>query len=373
MHLPRRTRLLSSATPLLTAGLALGAVVACAAGPVQEPELRLQAAVIDEFRAGETYTGSFADPTVMRVGDQYVSAGTTVANLNLPVMTSDDLERWTPRPALGNYRTYTDWRGYNDAMPIKAPWAATAHVRDRVPLMSQWAPSLAQVGDHYVAAYSAAVDLSPRKSCIGLATSDTPLGVYQAAGPDPVTCFDASPKGAIDPDIFVRPDNQRPFLLWKNEGIPQVQGPRLMTRRLTLNEGTAFGRRSKPFTLLANDQPWEAGVVENPSMISYGGRYYLFYSANYWRTADYAIGYAICETPRGPCRKPSSKPLLAKGGGIAGPGGADAVIDENGQLRLLYAAWEEGKVGPEGGNPRLLHVATVAADQNGRLRVTDRG
>ena len=33
------------------------------------------------------------------------------------------------------------------------------------------------------------------------------------------------------------------------------------------------------------------------------GQIILFYSANAWATADYAIGYATCEAPTGPCTK----------------------------------------------------------------------
>ena len=45
-------------------------------------------------------------------------------------------------------------------------------------------------------------------------------------------------------------------------------------------------------------------------MIRYAGRYYLFYSGAGYANSSYATGYAICDTPLGPCRRVSDRPLL---------------------------------------------------------------
>lgn len=328
------------------------------------------ARMTEPFRAGIAYSGSFPDPTILRVGDQYVAASTTIASLNLPMMTSSDLVRWMPRPALPDYRRFTSWRGYNESMPFKPAWAATTRRRDKVLLMSQWAPSLEKIGDHYVAAFSAAVRLTPRHSCIGLATSAQPLGLYQPVGTEPLVCYRESPLGAIDPELFIDPATQLPYLLWKNEGIPGVHSPRLMIRQLNPT-GTAFADGSQPVMLATRDQAWEGGVVENPSMVFFRGRYYLLYSGNAWMSDRYATGYATCAGPLGPCRKRVSTPLLASGGGSVGPGGADAFVDAEGRLRMVYAAWKAGRVGGDGA--RHLHVATLWAGPKGFLRVTARG
>jgi hypothetical protein len=144
----------------------------------------------------------------------------------------------------------------------------------------------------------------------------------------------------------------------------------LMSRRLK-GTGVGFKRRSEPRVLATRDQGWEGSVVENPSMIRYADRYYLFYSGNAWASGDYATGYAVCEGPQGPCTKPMDEPLLASAGRIAGPGGADAFVDLDGRLRLAYAAWREGEVGPAVGT-RRLRVATLSAAGSGRLTVVDR-
>ncbi len=45
----------------------------------------------------QPYRGDFPDPTVLRVGRVYYAYSTTIAGLNLPVMTSRDLVHWRAR------------------------------------------------------------------------------------------------------------------------------------------------------------------------------------------------------------------------------------------------------------------------------------
>lgn len=143
-----------------------------------------------------------------------------------------------------------------------------------------------------------------------------------------------------------------------------------MSQQLT-PDGTAFAPGTTPVALLTRSQAWEGAVVENPSMVRFAQRYWLLYSGNDWRGRRYAVGYATCTGPLGPCTKPTSSPLLAAGNGIAGPGGADAFRAKDGTLRLAYAAWDAGRVG--GSHPRRLHVARLAVTDAGRLKVAVRG
>lgn len=106
-------------------------------------------------------------------------------------------------------------------------------------------------------------------------------------------------------------------------------------------------------------------------MVVHGGRYYLFYSGNAWRSASYGTGYAICEKAQGPCVKPRSRPLLDSDAEVAGPGGADAFVGPSGRLRLMYAAWDAGRVGVTTPYARRMHIATVSAGPRGRLRVEE--
>jgi beta-xylosidase len=88
--------------------------------------------------------------------------------------------------------------------------------------------------------------------------------------------------------------------------------------------------------------PWEGrdgyATVENPFVLEHEGLYYLLYSANDWRTADYAMGYAVGPSPTGPFVKAGGAPLLARAPGVGGPGGGSVVIGPSGGLWLVYHA-----------------------------------
>ena len=73
--------------------------------------------------------------------------------------------------------------------------------------------------------------------------------------------------------------------------------------------------------------------------------YYLFYSGGQWNTANYAIGYAVCTGPLGPCHKPIDHPWLGSNFTAQGPGGQEFFTDQSGQLWMVLHAWVSGKVG----------------------------
>ncbi len=359
-HKPRTAGLLAAV--LLVSGLA-----ATALGP------SAHAAVgSDDFRASQVYRGDFPDPSVIRVGATYYAFSTNTGGKLLPAMTSTDLRTWRAR-----YSNTGKW-WQNDALDAAPGWAKKhyAHGKWRV---STWAPSVARIGGRYVAAYVAPVRLKPKKMCITLAYDDKPLGLYRDTSKRPFVCR-GDQQGSIDPDLFVDPHGTA-WLLWKNEGIPHHAPTRIWVRRLN-SRATAFAPGSTNHLLLTTARPWEGNLVENPSMVTYHGYTYLFYSANRYSSANYAIGYAICHSPRGPCHRLTKNALLAKGGRVDGPGGPDAFVGKSGALRMAYAAWDRGHVGyPKtarcrsshyGCNQRRLHVAALGV-HHGRLSVLDRG
>lgn len=91
----------------------------------------------------------------------------------------------------------------------------------------------------------------------------------------------------------------------------------------------------------------------------HNGKYYLIYSANWWESASYGIGYALCDTPSGPCRKPQDKPIITSVGDTAGPGGASFFTDQSNQLWMAYHAWIEPNVGYAASGQRRLYLGVV--------------
>ncbi len=74
-----------------------------------------------------------------------------------------------------------------------------------------------------------------------------------------------------------------------------------------------------------------------------GDLHYLFYAANDYTTARYAIGYAVAESPLGPYRK-APAPLLVTdlAAGLVGPGGPHVVVGPDGGPWLLFHSWAPG-------------------------------
>jgi beta-xylosidase len=79
-------------------------------------------------------------------------------------------------------------------------------------------------------------------------------------------------------------------------------------------------------------------VVEAPQLWREDGRLYLFYSANAFDGDLYAVGYATCETPLGPCRDAPGNPILKSACAASGPGHQTLVRDGD-ETWMLYHAW----------------------------------
>jgi beta-xylosidase len=361
--------------PVAALGLILGMVLTSV--PVSARTSTPAPVGSDRFVPKRNYSGDFPDPDVLRVGKKWFAYATTIANLNLPVMSSPNLIRWKARKK-SNRKT-------NDAMPITGAWAEKKRAGGRW-VSSTWAPSVARVGKRYVLAYSSPVAVQPtgpgviKKYCISLAYSKRPMGPFVDRRSAPLVC--PADRGAIDADLFIDP-NGAPWLYWKTEqnpwfGFPaQIYGQRLNAR------ANGFAPGSAPVFLLQTQEPWEGILIENPSMVHYAGRYYLFFSGGSYANPTYATGYAICETQTGPCVRASNSPILTSGAGVDGPGGGSAFVDRGGRLRLAYAAWKQGNFGypktaaclrtPAGCAQRHLHVATLAVQPDGNLGVVSRG
>ena len=143
---------------------------------------------------------------------------------------------------------------------------------------------------------------------MAVAAGDEPVGPFVDRSITPLIC-DADPGGSFDPQPFVDSDG-RPYLLWKSEGGLGGVPSRIWVRELRA-DGLSFVEGTTAVVLLAPSEGWEGDIVENPSMIRWHGQLWLLYSANAWRSRDYATGYARCRSVLGPCNK-SPNPLLAR-------------------------------------------------------------
>lgn len=263
------------------------------------------------------YDDDFPDPFVLRVGDAYYAYSTNVRSNNVPVLKSANLAQW---------------ERVGDAMPLLPKWAASG-------LGLTWAPSVIQRGDTFVL-YFTARDLKSGRQCIGRAVSDQPAGKFTDDSSGPFVC-QVDIGGSIDASPFLDDDGKL-YLLWKNDGNCCGRFVALWVQPLSDDGLTLLG---EPKEVLRYDQRWEIPLIEAPAMLKRDGAYYLFYSGNWYESDDYAVGYAVCQSVTGPCRKPLDKPIFAQAGDVAGPGGQEFFTDRDGDLWMAYHAWDAGSVG----------------------------
>lgn len=277
------------------------------------------------------YPNDFPDPFILPVADGYFAYSTNVGNVNVPTLhLSAD---------------FATWEGRGDALPQLPAWAAANQ-------SLTWAPAVLPRGESYVLYYTARYRAVGRQ-CIGRAISSDPDSPFADDSTAPLVC-QVELGGSIDPSPFVDGDGQA-YLLWKNDGNCCNRPVGLWIQPLSADGLTLTG---EPVELLRRDQLWESPLIEAPDMVEYADRYYLFYSGNWWESAEYSVSYAICETVTGPCVKPQKKPLFVYQRPVLGPGGQELFHDQDGQWWMAYHAWTAPNVGYPAGE-RSLRIEPV--------------
>ena len=294
------------------------------------------------FQPDTAYGDNFPDPFVFYDGatGKYYAYATNTGGPLLPVMVSDDLVTWTARSAYSP-NPYNGDPFFNDAMPaiptyVTVDWVDTYHGRNMSEIQ---APGVARFGSTYVAYLTLRCPVPGGfRRCIGVATAASPIGPFTPDNSGPLVRDDAA-GGVIDPSPFTDPATGKTYLLWKTEGVPGTP-TRLWSRELNA-AGTGFAGGSATNLLLQTTEPsWQGSVIENPAMVAKDGWYYLVYSGNFWYSKDYAVGYAVCWGPAGPCFDQSpGAPWVGNRFDRIGRGGATPFLDAGGNLQLAYHAW----------------------------------
>jgi len=286
-------------------------------------------------------SSDFPDPDVLFYDGTYYGFATQnfSASVNIQTATSPNGIDWT--------ETATD------ALPALPSWAQPD---EQYPYKNTWAPSVAyDAVDQEFVMYYAATDVATGDQCIGMALATQPLGPYIDNSTSPAVCqFDDG--GSIDPDIFIGSGGNA-TLVWKNDGNHTGQATAIWAAPLApdLQSLTAG-----PVAILADDQTWQAGIVEGPDMADINGVDLLFYAGNDEGTANYGIGYAICpDGPLEPCDDSSQNPILTTAPGMSGPGGPSVFTSQSGQTLLAFAAWSGTTIGYMAGGSRPMYLAAL--------------
>jgi len=179
--------------------------------------------------------------------------------------------------------------------------------------------------------------------------------------------------GNIDPTIAIDHSSGSVYLVWKVDGnghVPPV--PTLILAQELVYTSETYSLVGDIFTLIQETLPWEGALVEAPWIIYVDQGavsmpyYYLFYSANAYYNASYAVGVARAPSLLGPYEK-SLEPIVHSNDYWVGPGHCSVVPAPSyagesetytgTDLVMIYHSWQANGVG--GDNPRMLLMDAV--------------
>jgi len=263
------------------------------------------------FANKNTQVKQCADPFILKykgVYYLYCTADTYLTDLGIPVYKSKDLVNWEGPCGKGPHglALYKD-----DVWGENRFWGGDVLEKNGKFYM------YATVEEHLV-----------------VAVSRSPLGPFKQKIKKPMH---KSPK-EIDCSVFVD-DNGKAYIYFiRLDGGNKVYVAELSKDMLSMKEKTI------KFCLESEDGTWERGpnkprafVTEGAYTFKHNGYYYLTYTANHFRSKDYAIGYATSKKPTGPWKKYKGNPILSATEKVHGPGNGMFIFSpDRSEMFLAY-------------------------------------
>ncbi len=183
-----------------------------------------------------------------------------------------------------------------------------------------WAPEITVKDGKFYMAYSA-------EEHMAVAVSDSPLGPFKQKKKQWL-----SERQGIDGHIFIDDDGQVYFYYVRFDNGNKINVARMSKDLLSIDESTEK-------LLIQAEDPWETIdclVTEGPFVLKHNGLYYLTYSANHTRCKDYAVGYAVSDSPWGPFVKYKNNPILHKNDEVTGTGHHSFACLDDGRILCSY-------------------------------------
>lgn len=259
-----------------------------------------------------------------------------------------------------------------------------------------WAPEVYEKDGRYYMFYSADWRDNPAGELenfrIGVAVSDSPEGPFRDISDRPL--FDPG-YPVIDANVLAD-DDGRYYLYYsrccykhpvESEISEWARGQGLFDE---IEESWIYGVELSPDFSSVTGEPvlllrppvtmddvqaeWESRSVthkeanrrwtEGSFLIKEDGRYYMMYSANFFGGANYAVGYAVSDSPLGPYVKSGSNPVLSRKGLVTGTGHNSVTWSRDGkEMFCVYHGRTEAT-----GNDRVVFIDRMHI-RDGRLSV----
>jgi GH43 family beta-xylosidase len=256
-----------------------------------------------------------ADPTVFLDKGNYYLYGTS-SNRGFQAYVSKDLVSWS------------EPKGVEGAMVLRKGEAFGNG--------GFWAPQVFKHKGIYYMAYTA-------DEQIAIAISSSPLGPFKQKV---LKSLSGSGK-QIDPFIYF--DANGKVYLYH---VKLQNGNRIFVTEMKPDLSDVILGSEKE--CISGTENWENTehtgwpVTEGPTVVKHNNLYYLIYSANDFRSKDYAVGYATSNAPTGPWKKYAGNPIISRSKlGMNGSGHGDLFVDKSGKLKyVLHVHNSQDKVSP---------------------------
>jgi Glycosyl hydrolases family 43 len=309
-----RSLVIAAAVVLVAAGMAANSATKPASASSRIPAFPRVGPVqqVNDNDVGDPFILPVATKSGGRPITTYFLFWTTDWQSNVPAATSTDLVHWTPAP---------------DAFPVLPKWAQPSRTMT-------WSPTVAAVKGRYLL-YVTTEEASSGLQCISLATAAHAAGPYVDRSSQPFVC-QRNLGGSIDPSV-IKDASGHLHLIWKNDGNCCQQPTAIWEQNLSPDGMHLLGA---PVRLLSATLAWQQGNIESPAMLAAatGHGFWLFYSGNMWRNADYATGLAYCTSVQGPCQETSQQPFLASTDQLRTPSSVDTFQDSEHRTWLAFTA-----------------------------------
>ena len=233
---------------------------------------------------------------------------------------------------------------------------------------SGWAPEVYEYKGKFYFAFSAQNEAGIH--CIDIAVSDTPDGKFVPLSDKP---FYAPGYSVIDVSLLFD-DDGRIYMYYSKDCSTNVIDGKKVSQSYGIEVKKDFsGVIGEPVMISTPTYDWElkSGNTlwnEGPVVFKENGVYYQLFSANFYQSQHYSVGYTTSDSPlRLFDKTEDSKILAGNGSTVTGPGHCNIFRSpENGEI---YLAYHVHTVPPNTDHGRSLAIDRLIINEDGTLSV----
>lgn len=301
----------------------------------------------------------------------YISPFRSIRRIGDPFILYDDVTaRYYMYCTGGHYQcwssdTMEEWIPHGDSYLVTEKSFGT---------VNYWAPEVYKIGDTFYQVYSAARMIGDlKRHSIGIASSKSPTGPFIDLYDRPLYAPDYS---VIDASLFFD-DDGRIYLYYSRDCSENYVDGKRTSQSFgievkpdfsgTVGEAVLLATPTAPWELVSETPVWNEG----PCVFKRAGIYYLLFTANYYASVHYAVGYATAKSPLGPFVKAAENPIVV-GDGIYTSGTGHCNVTYSPDRSEMYMVYHSHADVTNTTNPvadRTPCVDKIVFDADGKMSV----